>query len=148
MAREPRDGRLRWWRELPEREAGALRSTGLVLVHRAGNRLTALRATTGAVRGSGHCRGPAAAPGGRQNLFALDRDTGRGLWWFALGTPAGRLLVEGGTVYAAAHRPVQGSLVFALDARTGACAGGGPDPGGSRRRARSNCWACGRRACT
>ncbi|MEU8838595.1 protein kinase [Streptomyces roseus] len=166
VAREPRDGRVRWWRELPEQEAGVLRSTGPVLVHRAGNRLTALRATTGAVAWEqtlpgtwsletvGGCllvaddlrfhaldpssgrqlwarlRGPAPAgpaPGARplhlvdgRNLYALDRDTGRGLWRFALGTPAGRLLVEGGTVYAAAHRPVQGSLVSALDARTGA----------------------------
>ncbi|MFF3647642.1 protein kinase [Streptomyces sp. NPDC002181] len=165
VAREPRDGRVRWWRDLPERNAGVLRSTGPLLVHRAGNGLTALRATTGEVAweqsllGSrsletvGGClleadslwfraldpangralwgwmrssdpMGP--VPGAQplhlvdgKHLHALDRETGRGLWRFALGAPAGRPLVEGGTVYAAAHRPLQGALVFALDARTG-----------------------------
>ncbi|MFE5761670.1 protein kinase [Streptomyces sp. NPDC056492] len=165
VAREPRDGRVRWWRDLPEPHEGVLRGAGPVLVHRAGNRLTALRATTGevawertelgtwsveAVGGClllkddlwfraldlssgrelwGHLRGSAPAgpaPGAQPvhlldgtRLHALDRGTGQELWQFALGNPARRLLVEGGTVYAAAHRPLQGALVFALDARTG-----------------------------
>ncbi|WP_327133433.1 protein kinase [Streptomyces sp. NBC_01343] len=49
VAREQRDGRVRWWRDLPEQGAGVLCGAGPVLVHRAGNGLTALRATTGGV---------------------------------------------------------------------------------------------------
>ncbi|MFK0043094.1 PQQ-binding-like beta-propeller repeat protein [Streptomyces sp. NPDC090741] len=166
VAREPRDGRVRWWRDLPK--AGpALRGAGPVLVHEAQGELTALRATTGEVEWQrslpdgtrslaavGDCL--VLADGrwlqaldlrsGRRlwtqlrnsessertsdqqpvhlvegaSLRAVDRGTGREVWRFALGTPAERLLVESGTVYAAAHHPVRGDRVFALDARTGA----------------------------
>ncbi|MFE2147240.1 PQQ-binding-like beta-propeller repeat protein, partial [Streptomyces sp. NPDC059456] len=47
VAREPRDGRVRWWRDLPR--AGELRSAGPVLVHEARGDLTVLRAATGEV---------------------------------------------------------------------------------------------------
>ncbi|MFK0218919.1 protein kinase [Streptomyces vinaceus] len=166
LAREPRDGRVRWWRDLPEPEDGRLRSAGPVLVHRAGDGLTALRTTTGEVAWERRVPGswfPDAVggclvlkddlwfraldlPGGRELwvpprepapgaavpgaqpvhlvdgacLLALDRGTGRELWRVRLGTPAERLLVERGTVYAAVHRSGQGAQVCALDARTGA----------------------------
>lgn len=174
LAREPRDGRVRWWRDLPAERP--LRSAGPVLLHGAPGDLTALRASTGETlwqralpspgTRSPHAAGdclvladdrliqalhlptgrpvwsfPRARPtertmhgdqlsgGGvpvhllldRYALTALDRATGRELWRFVLGTPAERLLVERGTVYAAAHRPDQGTdLVFALDSGTGA----------------------------
>ncbi|WP_158734467.1 PQQ-binding-like beta-propeller repeat protein [Streptomyces sp. NRRL F-2747] len=47
VAREPRDGRVRWWRDLPH--GGLLRNAGPVLVHDARGELTVLRATTGEV---------------------------------------------------------------------------------------------------
>ncbi|MFE2338584.1 protein kinase [Streptomyces sp. NPDC059431] len=174
LAREPRDGRVRWWRDLPV--AGPLRSAGPVLVQGAPGDLTALRASTGEILWqralpSPATRSPAAVgdcliladdrlvqalhlPTGRPAwsfprsrptertmhgqqlsgsgvpvhvlldeyaLTALDRASGRELWRSVLGTPAERLLVERGTVYAAASRPEQGTdLVFAFDAETGA----------------------------
>ncbi|MFF4097980.1 protein kinase [Streptomyces sp. NPDC001903] len=165
VAREPRDGRVRWWRDLPQ--DGLLRSAGPVLVHDTQGELTVLRATTGEVEwrrslprptwslaADGDClvlsdvrriqaldlssgrrlwsqlRGPevpGTASGARplhlldgEHLRALDRGTGRELWRFAPGTPAPRLLVEGGAVYTTAYRAGQGDLVFALDAQTGA----------------------------
>ncbi|MFI5669195.1 protein kinase [Streptomyces sp. NPDC051704] len=166
VAREPRDGRVRWWRELPEQGPGVLCGAGPVLVHRARGSLIALRATTGEVaweepllggwslkavggclllasdtsftaldlsggrRLWGHIRGsePVGPTPGAQPvhlvhdklLHALDRNTGRLLWQFAVGLPVERLLVERDTVYVAAHRHFQGDLVLALDARTGA----------------------------
>ncbi|MFD7840525.1 protein kinase [Streptomyces sp. NPDC059761] len=170
VAREPRDGRVRWWRDLPKAGGGegpALRGAGPVLVHEAPGELTALRATTGEVewqrslpdrtrslavagdrlvvadgrwlqaldlrsgrrlwtRRRGHV--PFEPTSDQQPLHLLDggclhapdRDTGREMWRFDLHTPAERLLVEHGTVYAAARHPRQGDQVFALDARTGA----------------------------
>ncbi|WP_449483927.1 protein kinase domain-containing protein [Streptomyces avidinii] len=172
LAREPRDGRVRWWRDLPAERP--LRAAGPVLVHGAPGDLTALRAATGEVLWqralpdpatrspavSGDCllladgrlvralhlptgrpvwslpldrpaeralHGHQPSGGGPvhlldgEALLALDRATGRELWRFAAGAPADRLLVERGTVYAAAYRRDQGAdLVFALDARTGA----------------------------
>ncbi|MFD5506387.1 protein kinase [Streptomyces sp. NPDC127051] len=170
VAREPRDGRVRWWRDLPKAGGGegpALRGAGPVLVHEAQGELTALRATTGEVewqrslpdrtrclavagdrlvvadgrwlqaldlrngrrlwtRRRGHV--PFEPASDQQPLHLLDggclhapdRDTGREMWRFDLHTLAERLLVEHGTVYAAARHPRQGDQVFALDARTGA----------------------------
>ncbi|MFZ3500128.1 protein kinase domain-containing protein [Streptomyces sp. 5.8] len=175
LAREPRDGRVRWWRDLPGHRP--MRSAGPVLVHGAPGDLTALRAATGEVLWEHPVpdpatRSPATAadrlvladdrwlralhvqtgqpvwsterarpgalslhvprpgdPGGHEglvhfldgaSLMALDQDSGRGVWRFGLGTPAGEPLVEGGTVYVAAHRPESWDLVFALDTETGA----------------------------
>ncbi|MGW0895652.1 protein kinase domain-containing protein [Streptomyces goshikiensis] len=172
LAREPEDGRVRWWRDLPEATAGrapALTLTGGLALYGARGELIALDRATGetawrypvtgrGARGptvSGDCLvltdgllltalrpadgkplwswprnqyppGPARLPGGPvhvrdgDTVRALDRRDGRELWRFEAGSPAQRLLVEDGVVYAAVFRPEQGcDLVYALHAESG-----------------------------
>ncbi|MFB7054351.1 protein kinase [Streptomyces vinaceus] len=87
VAREPRDGRVRWWRDLPQ--AGpALRGAGPLLVHEARGELTVLRATTGEVEWQ------RSLPDGTRSLAAvgdclvLEDDR----WLQALHLPSGRRL--------------------------------------------------------
>ncbi|WP_167535824.1 serine/threonine-protein kinase [Streptomyces vinaceus] len=87
VAREPRDGRVRWWRDLPQ--AGPpLRGAGPLLVHEAGGELTVLRATTGEVEWR------RSLPDGTRSLAAvgdclvLEDDR----WLQALHLPSGRRL--------------------------------------------------------
>ncbi|MFF1413811.1 protein kinase [Streptomyces sp. NPDC058289] len=116
LAREPRDGRVRWWRDLPGTEAqsgtgGArlpaprprpLRSAGPVLVHGAPGDLTALRAATGEVLWQRPVPDPAtrspAAVGDclvladELRLRAVHLPTGRPVWSFQRSRPTARTL--------------------------------------------------------
>ncbi|MCX5296059.1 serine/threonine-protein kinase [Streptomyces sp. NBC_00193] len=114
LAREPRDGRVRWWRDLPGTEpasgaAGShlpgprpLRAVGPVLVHGAPGDLTALRAATGEVLWQRPVPDPAtrspAAVGDclvladDLRLRALHLPTGRPVWSFQRSRPTARTL--------------------------------------------------------
>ncbi|WP_330298379.1 protein kinase domain-containing protein [Streptomyces sp. NBC_00503] len=128
LAREPRDGRVRWWRDLPGE--GALRSAGPVVLHGAPGDLTALSAKTGEVlwrrapAGSG-VRSPAVAgdclvlPDDRL-VQALHLPTGRLLWSFPRSRPADRTLH--GQLPSGGGGPVallDGEGLLALDRNTG-----------------------------
>ncbi|MCJ0871296.1 PQQ-binding-like beta-propeller repeat protein [Streptomyces sp. AP-93] len=142
LAREPRDGRVRWWRDLPggtQDPHGTsraylpgtrpLRSAGPVVVHGAPGDLTALRAATGEILWQRAVpdpatRSPAAvgdclvlADGLR--LQALHLPTGRLVWSFRRSGPTARTLHDprlsgGGLV----HLVDEGS-VLALDRGSG-----------------------------
>ncbi|MFE4636691.1 protein kinase [Streptomyces sp. NPDC056773] len=169
LAREPRDGRVRWWQDVPE--SGPMRSAGPLLVHGAPGDLTVLRAATGEVlwrhalpvpgmrvaSAVGDCLLLADGmrlqaldlPTGRElwredseamyavhiprptgrggivhlhlgtHLLALEQESGRLMWQVPVGLATERLLIEGGTVYVAAHHEGW-DQVLALDERTGA----------------------------
>ncbi|MFE2549221.1 protein kinase [Streptomyces sp. NPDC059355] len=122
VAREPRDGRVRWWRELPEPGSGVLCGAGPVLVHRARNGLTALRATTGEVAWEQPLLGGSSlkAVGGCLLLAddawfkALDLSSGRQLWGHMRGSEP-----VGPTPGAQPVHLVHGKHLHALDRDTG-----------------------------
>ncbi|AWZ07080.1 hypothetical protein DRB96_39840 [Streptomyces sp. ICC1] len=122
LAREPRDGRVRWWRDLPS--AGALRSIGPVLLHGAPGDLTALHSATGEILWRRAVTDPstrsAAAVGdclllGDERQFqALDLMSGRRTWSQLRGREAFERTH--------AQRPVHvldGEVLRALDGGTG-----------------------------
>ncbi|WP_371617735.1 protein kinase [Streptomyces sp. NBC_00454] len=128
VAREPRDGRVRWWRDLPGERP--LRAAGPVVLHGAPGDLTALSAKTGevlwqrALTGSG-VRSPAVAgdclvlPDDRL-VQALHLPTGRLLWSFPRSRPADRTLH--GQLPSGSGGPVallDGEGLLALDRSTG-----------------------------
>ncbi|MFB6517761.1 protein kinase [Streptomyces sp. NPDC056401] len=114
LAREPRDGRVRWWRDLPGTEplsgtGGSalpgprpLRAVGPVLVHGAPGDLTALRAATGELLWQRPVpdlttRSPAAVGdclvlADDLRLRALHLPTGRPVWSFQRSRPTARTL--------------------------------------------------------
>ncbi|WP_405756562.1 protein kinase domain-containing protein [Streptomyces sp. NBC_00073] len=121
VAREPRDGRVRWWRDLPR--AGSLRSAGPVLVHEARGDLTVLRAVTGEVvwqRSLSEATRSLAAVG--DCLVLTD-----GRWLQALHLPSGRRMwsqLRGSEAFdrEPGLQPVHvldGELVRAVDRGTG-----------------------------
>ncbi|MER6861131.1 protein kinase [Streptomyces sp. NPDC000665] len=122
VAREQRDGRVRWWRDLPEQGAGVLCGAGPVLVHRAGNGLTALRATTGVVAWEHTLPGVRSlqAVGGCLVLAddawfrALDPSDGRQLWGHVRGSEP-----VGPAPGAQPVHLVDGTRLYALDRDTG-----------------------------
>lgn len=86
VAREPRDGRVRWWRDLPQN--GRLHTAGPVLLHEADGELTARRSATGAVLwrvepDSARFRtvvGNCVVLTGSRRLEALHLSTGERMW--------------------------------------------------------------------
>ncbi|WP_159046012.1 protein kinase domain-containing protein [Streptomyces sp. WM6372] len=86
VAREPRDGRVRWWRDLPR--DGLLRGAGPVLVHDAQGELTVLRAATGEVEWR------RSLPEGTRSLAAVGDCLvlGDDLWLQGVHLPSGRRL--------------------------------------------------------
>ncbi|WP_327254773.1 serine/threonine-protein kinase [Streptomyces sp. NBC_01244] len=135
LAREPRDGRVRWWRDLPgtgrAQQFGprSLRSAGPVLVHGAPGDLTALRAATGEVLWRRALADPATRSAAAVGdclvladvlrLQALHLPTGRPVWSFRRAGPTARTLHDprlsgGGLV----HLLDEGSLL-ALDQGSG-----------------------------
>ncbi|MFI6001799.1 PQQ-binding-like beta-propeller repeat protein [Streptomyces sp. NPDC051366] len=121
LAREPRNGRVRWWRDLPQERP--LRSAGPVLVHGAPGDLTALRAATGeilwqrALRDT-PTRSPAAAAdrlvlADDREYQALDLSSGRQVWSRRRGRPAGH------TVHGRPVHILDVDHLLALDRDTG-----------------------------
>lgn len=96
LAREPRDGRVRWWRDLPERRP--LHGVGSALLHGAPDDLTALAAETGDVLWQRSLPDPGArspkAVGDclllkdSRLLQALHLPTGRTVWSWSVEPPA------------------------------------------------------------
>ncbi|MET9467954.1 PQQ-binding-like beta-propeller repeat protein [Streptomyces sp. NPDC006544] len=121
VAREPHDGRVRWWRDLPSWRP--LRTAGPVLVHGAPGDLTALWAPTGEVLWRRALRDtttrlPASA-GNRlvladdRELQGLDLSTGRQVWSQRRSRPA-EGVVKGQPVHL-----LDGTWLVALDRDSG-----------------------------
>ncbi|WP_407837386.1 protein kinase [Streptomyces sp. DSM 116496] len=141
LAREPRDGRVRWWRDLPGTEplsgtAGAhlpgprpLRAVGPVLVHGAPGDLTALRAATGEVLWQRPVPDPAtrspAAVGDclvladDLRLRALHLPTGRPVWSFQRSRPTARTLHDPRLAGSGLVHLLDEGAVLALDQGSG-----------------------------
>ncbi|MEV7725566.1 protein kinase [Streptomyces sp. NPDC087917] len=134
VVREPADGRVRWWRELPQApEPGALTLAGTLLLYAADGELTALDRTDGArvwrrplpfaaprtVTVSGECL--VLGEGGR--LRALHLPNGEPLWSWPRGYGSGAGPAPAGPASAGpAGGPVHvldGNLVRALERRRG-----------------------------
>ncbi|WP_158708437.1 protein kinase domain-containing protein [Streptomyces sp. NRRL S-244] len=121
VAREPHDGRVRWWRDLPQERP--LRTAGPVLVHGAPGDLTALRAATGEILWRRAVRDTAtrslAAVGDRlvladdREFQALDLANGRQVWSRRRDRPAVRA-VQGQPVHV-----LDGDHLLALERDTG-----------------------------
>ncbi|MCX4627792.1 protein kinase [Streptomyces sp. NBC_01443] len=121
LAREPRNGRVRWWRDLPQERP--LRSAGPVLVHGAPGDLTALRAATGETLWQRTLRDTttrsSAAAADRLVLAddreyqALDLSSGRQVWSRRRDRPAGR------TVHGQPVHILDVDHLLALDRDTG-----------------------------
>ncbi|MFF3212001.1 protein kinase [Streptomyces sp. NPDC002886] len=126
LARDPRDGRVRWWRDLPAERP--LRSAGPVLVLGAPGDLTALRAATGEVLWRRTLPDPATrSPAAVGDCLVLADDrlvqalhlpTGRPVWSFPRARPEERALhghqLSGGPVHL-----LDGGALLALDRATG-----------------------------
>ncbi|MCX5404838.1 protein kinase [Streptomyces sp. NBC_00335] len=140
LAREPRDGRVRWWRDLPGTQpvpgtAGAglagptLRSAGPVLVHGAPGDLTALRAATGEILWQRPVPDPAtrspAAVGDclvladDLRLRALHLPTGRPVWSFQRSRPTARTLHDPRLAGSGLVHLLDGGALLALDQGSG-----------------------------
>ncbi|MFE4262659.1 protein kinase [Streptomyces sp. NPDC056883] len=141
LAREPRDGRVRWWRDLPGTEplsgtGGArlpgprpLRAVGPVLVHGAPGDLTALRAATGEVLWQRPVpdpttRSPAAVGdclvlADDLRLRALHLPTGRPVWSFQRSRPTARTLHDPRLAGSGLVHLLDEGAVLALDQGSG-----------------------------
>ncbi|MET9882419.1 protein kinase [Streptomyces sp. NPDC006430] len=121
LAREPRDGRVRWWRDLPQERP--LWSAGPVLVHGAPGDLTALRAATGEIlwqRALPDTTTRSSAEAGDRMVLsddrqyqALDLSSGRQMWSRRRDRPADR------TVHGQPVHILDGDHLLALDRGTG-----------------------------
>ncbi|MFD9357654.1 protein kinase [Streptomyces sp. NPDC060031] len=124
VAREPQDGRVRWWRDLPE--ARLLRAAGDMVLHGGTERLTALSAATGETlwtHEAPHVPGRSLTVGG-ECVIVVDGPLRRGLrlsdgeplwsWWRGKGFAPEDAWQPGAPVYV-----LDGDTVRALHQSTG-----------------------------